>query len=130
VTPWGLRSRLKKALGRAPAEVARERISVSFALPSGAVEEVQCEPRYSLVMASQALDTPIATGCPDGTCGGCVVEILEGGGLAEAGAKESALLKEKGVGEGMRLACHARVIAGGARVRVRDVWTMESVRGE
>lgn len=130
MTPWGLRARLRKALGRAPAPEERERVTVCFVLPDGSENPVECEPRYSLVMASQTLATPIATGCPDGSCGGCVVEIEEGGGLAAAGAKESALLAEKGIGEGKRLACHARVVGSGARVRVKDVWTMGSVAGD
>lgn len=103
-----------------------------FVLPDGEERETQAEARYTLVMASQTLETPIATGCPDGTCGGCVVDVLSGEGLAPPAAAElSAFRSANGrepTGE-ERLACHARVAGPGVRVRVRKVWTLQDQRG-
>jgi len=138
VTPWGIRSKLRGAVsglvggsrgGTAP---ATEQLRVKLLLPDGTEHEVRCEERYTLVMASQTLDTPIATGCPDGQCGGCQVEVLEGAqALLAPSAAEQKLLSEKHAGKAnARLACHAKVIGSGARVKVQSVWSMESTRGE
>ncbi len=136
MTPWGLRAKLKGAVGglvggRGGA-AAVEQVRVRVVLPSGVESEVRCEPRYTLVMATQTLDTPIATGCPDGTCGGCDVDVLEGGdALLPPSAAEQRLLTEKHAGRsGKRLACHAKVVGDGAKVRVHKVWSMDSTRGE
>jgi ferredoxin len=134
MTPFGLRNRLKQALGRgAPASPAAEQsLSVRFVLPDGKEHEVRCEPKYTLVMASQTIDTPIATGCPDGHCGGCNVDVLDGAAaLQPASAAEQKLLDEKWASRpGTRLACHAKVSGSGARVRVHTVWSMDQTRGE
>jgi ferredoxin len=134
VTPFGLRNRLKQALGRGGSAPRAESdsLAVRFVLPNGGEHEVRCEPRYTLVMASQTIDTPIATGCPDGHCGGCNVDVLEGASaLAPASAAEQKLLDEKWAARpGTRLACHAKVAASGAKVRVHTVWSMDQTRGE
>jgi ferredoxin len=134
MTPFGLRNRLKQALGRgaAASPVADESLSVRFVLPDGKEHEVRCEPKYTLVMASQTIDTPIATGCPDGHCGGCNVDVLDGASaLQAASAAEQKLLDEKWASRpGTRLACHAKVVGSGVRVRVHTVWSMDQTRGE
>ncbi len=138
MTPWGLRSRVKGlvqgALGK-PGGARPEReeqVRVRMILPDGKSHEVACEPRYTLVMASQSIETPIATGCPDGQCGGCNVDVLEGGdALLPPSAAEQKLLTEKHGGRAnVRLACHAKVVGNGAAVKVHNVWRMESTRGE
>ena len=124
-----MRRRLKEWLGGRSEEPV---YAVRFVLPGGEEHETQAEERYTLVMASQTLETPIATGCPDGTCGGCVVDVLSAEGLAPAGAAEVAAFRS---GNGRdptaeeRLACHARVVGPGVRVRVRKVWTLQDQRG-
>jgi ferredoxin len=134
VTPFGLRNRLKQALGRGAAEprAASDTLEVRFVLPDGKEHAVRCEPRYTLVMASQTIDTPIATGCPDGHCGGCNVDVLEGASaLAPATGAEQKLLDEKWASRpGTRLACHAKVVGNGAKLRVHTVWSMDQTRGE
>jgi ferredoxin len=138
MTPWGLRSRVKGlvqgALGRPGTArgTDADQIRVRLVLPDGAQHEVTCEPRYTLVMASQTLDTPIATGCPDGQCGGCNVDVLEGAdALLPPSAAEQKLLTEKHAARAnVRLACHAKVVGNGATVKVHNVWRMESTRGE
>lgn len=130
MTPWGIRSKIKSALGRGGAKAAGdEAFSLTMVLPDGSEHPVRAEHRYTLVMASQSLETPIATGCPDGGCGGCGVEVLNDAGLSEPTENEAKLLKEKGK-PGHRLACHARVIGSGAKVRVSTVWSMDQTRGE
>jgi len=131
MTPWGIRGKLKSALGRpsGPAK-ADDTLSLTIVLPTGAEHPVRCEARYTLVMASQTLETPIATGCPDGHCGTCTVEVIEGAGLTTPTSAEQKLLTEQGRASNIRLACHAKVIGSGAKVKVHQVWTMDSVKGE
>ncbi len=133
MTPFGLRRRLKDALGLGPvAPRAEDTVQLDVVLPDGSAHTVRCEPRYTLVMATQTLATPIATGCPDGHCGGCQVDVLAGAeALVAPSAAEQRLLAEKHAGRpDVRLACHAKVASSGARIRVHSVWSMESTRGE
>lgn len=133
MTPFGLRRRLKEALGIAPSGPRDEAtVQLDVVLPDGSAHTVRCEPRYTLVMATQTLATPIATGCPDGHCGGCHVDVLAGAeALVAPSAAELRLLGEKHPGRSdARLACHAKVASSGARIRVHSVWSMESTRGE
>jgi ferredoxin len=137
VTPWGIRSRVKGlvqgALGKpGSTRVESEQVRVRMVLPDGSAHDVACEPRYTLVMASQSIETPIATGCPDGQCGGCNVDVLDGAdALLPPAAAETKLLSEKHGGRAnVRLACHAKVGGSGAVVKVHNVWRMENTRGE
>ncbi|MSP56629.1 MAG: 2Fe-2S iron-sulfur cluster binding domain-containing protein [Myxococcales bacterium] len=130
MTPFGLRNKLKSILGRSgQTERVDERVPLTFTTPDGTVTEVQSELRYTLVMASQTLEKPIATGCPDGHCGHCIVDVLDATGLGEPSPAEAKLLAEK-TEKSIRLACHARVVGPGAKIKVREVWSMDSVRGE
>lgn len=137
MTPWGIRSRVKGlvqgALGKpGGTRVEAEQVRVRMVLPDGSGHDVACEPRYTLVMASQSIETPIATGCPDGQCGGCNVDVLDGAdALLPPAAAETKLLGEKhGSRPNVRLACHAKVVGSGAVVKVHNVWRMENTRGE
>lgn len=127
MTPWGIRNKIKNALGQGT--TARpERLSLTMLLPDGTAHEVKAEARYTLVMASQSLETPIATGCPDGHCGECAVDVLDERGLAAPTEAEAKLIREKAK-PGQRLACHARVEGNGARVRITSVWSIEQTLG-
>ncbi len=128
MTPWNLRKRIKSALGRTEPE-RDETYTLTLILPDGTAHEVKAEARYTLVMASQSLETPIATGCPDGGCGGCGVDVVDERGLAAPTDAEAKLLREKGK-PGQRLACHARINGSGARVKVLSTWSMEQTAGE
>lgn len=127
-----IRRRVKRALGRDAPE-PEPSYQVALELPDGSVHEVRAEHRYTLVMASQTLETPIATGCPDGGCGTCRVEVLSGMSSlstpTEAERDSFALGQERDMGPGERLACHARVEGGGVRVKVHKVWTLEEQLG-
>jgi ferredoxin len=131
MTPWGIRNRIKNLVGAGGAQSkGDDSLSLRIVLPTGKEHEVKAEPRYTLVMASQTLETPIATGCPDGACGGCTVEVLDGTGLAAPSAAEKTLLDEKWKDKpNYRLACHARVTGSGARIKALTVWTMDTTRG-
>lgn len=130
MTPFGIRDRVRNFLGK-PRTGPRpdETVPITFVLPNGTEAATRSELRYTLVMASQTLETPIATGCPDGSCGGCVVDVLDATGLAPPTPSEQKLLDKDG-GAKTRMACHARVTGAGARVQIRKVWSMDEVRGE
>lgn len=128
MTPWGIRNRIKSLVGRPGGAKSDERLRLTLVMPDGAAHEVEAEARYTLVMASQSLETPIATGCPDGGCGTCVVDVLDGRGLAAPTDSETKLLKEKAK-PGQRLACHTRIEGSGAKVKVHQVWSIEQTRG-
>lgn len=131
MTPWGIRNRIKSMIGGGGGRPATdEQLAITIVLPTGKEHTVSAEPRYTIVMASQTLETPIATGCPDGGCGGCTVEVFDGTGLAPPTAAEQKLLDEKWKDKPTyRLACHARIVGTGARVKALSVWTMDTTRG-
>ncbi len=124
-----LRERLKsRLLGRGAPDDGPELV-----LPDGSEHRVRTEPHYTLVMASQTLDTPIHSHCPDGHCGQCQVEVLAGmDALRPPTEAETALLDEH-LGPdrdpAIRLACHTRLLGSGARVQVGKVWSIEEATG-
>jgi ferredoxin len=132
VTPWGIRNKIRSALGRSGRSSEPEQVSLTIVLPTGAERTVTCEPRYTLVMASQTLETPIATGCPDGHCGGCNVDVLDGAdALVPPSPAEQRILDEKWKGKpNVRLACHAKVQSSGAKIKTLNVWTIDTTRGD
>jgi ferredoxin len=112
---------------------------------------VEAEERYSLLMASQALPSPISTGrraggtCPDGGCGLCRVEVLDQTGLTPMAELERNTMdafvrgdphegRERSPGPPAtplsRLGCHARIVGPGARVKVDAMVDFESLKGE
>ena len=86
---FGLRKRLKKALGRGGGQDDIVRHSVTYLLPDGTERTIEAEEHYSLLMAADAAGITISTGrraggtCPDGQCGLCRVEIEDATGLSE-----------------------------------------------
>lgn len=130
MTPFGIRKRLKGLVGQGQAPQVT-RFPLVFVLPDGTEQTVQAEARYTLTMASQFLPSPIATGCPDGQCGQCVVEVLDGTGLAAPSDSERKVTDKwhKTPDPKRRLACHARVEGPGAKVRVFALFDYDTVRG-
>ena len=57
---FGIRKRIKSALGKGPPEIIRHK--VTYVLPDGTEQVVEAEEGYDLLMASQALPAPISTG--------------------------------------------------------------------
>ena len=135
MTRWHLRDRVRKRVGRwmGRAPQAVERIEVTFVLPDGSERTVPTEPAYTLHMASQLLETPIHTPCPDGACGDCRVRILAGLESLRPPSQAEADLLLKALGPdpdpAIRLACHARLTGNGVRVQVDRIWRLEDVRG-
>lgn len=130
MTPWGIRNRIKSLVSGGKPARTDEELTLTLILPTGKEHAVKAEARYTIVMASQTLETPIATNCPDGGCAGCVVDVLDPAGLAPATAAEQKLLDEKWKDKpSYRLACHARIVGSGARVKVTSVWTMDITKG-
>jgi ferredoxin len=149
VSRFGIRKRLKGALGREKPEIIRH--AVTYVLPDGTEQIVHAEEGYDLLMASQELPAPISTGrraggpCPDGGCGLCRVEVVDGSGLSPRRDKEQATIDAHVSGEPhegrarepgpaandrTRLACHTRIQGGGGRVQVLELFDYDSIRGD
>ena len=146
---FGIRKKLKGLFGNAPEKIPE--YSVTYILPNGQEHVVVAEERYSLLMASQSLPSSIGTGrraggtCPDGYCGLCRVEIEDPTGISPMKDVEIKALEDHVAGtehEGRprkpgppltpntRLACHARIIGDGGRVRVASLVDYDALRGD
>lgn len=150
MTPFGIRKKLKAALGLGGrGEITRYK--VTFLLPDGKEQTIEAEEHYSLLMAADASGITIATGrraggtCPDGHCASCRVEIEDSRGLSPMkdaerrsledhvqGAPHEGRPREPGppITPNTRLGCHARIVGDGARVRVQALFTMDDIRGD
>ena len=143
-----IRQRLLKRLGGASKEIPM--YNVTFVLPDGTRQTVKAEERYSLLMASQSLSSPISNGrraggnCPDGLCAMCRVEIIDSCGLSDLGDFEMQSMADAVAGKphegrarepaepttpNSRLACHCRIIADGGVVKVAALVDYEALRG-
>ena len=146
---FGIRKRLKGLMDARTTEIVRH--PVTYILPDGTVQVVHAEEGYDLLMASQSLPAPISTGrraggpCPDGGCGLCRVEVVDGTGLSptkdrERGAIEAHVRGEMHEGrereagppatELTRLACHVRIQGPGGRVQVPELFDYDSITGD
>ncbi len=146
---FGIRKRLKQMLDGGPAEIVH--FPVNYELPDGSVQVVQAEEGYNLLMASQDLPSPISTGrraggpCPDGGCGLCRVEVVDGTGLSTQTERERETIaahvrgdphegraREPGppANELTRLACYCRIQGPGSRVRVLELFDYQSIAGD
>ncbi|MBK9648983.1 MAG: hypothetical protein IPO67_28195 [Deltaproteobacteria bacterium] len=108
---FGVRERLLGLLrpGQSAQLAGPERVVVRFVLPSGAEGRVMARVGETLLRASSRLAVPIFQGCHDQSCAECLVEMSPGG---EARA------------------CVVTVPPGGASARVKQLWSMEQVRGD
>lgn len=150
-SPLHLRRRLKRmvGIGARPTEIVR--FPVTYVLPDSSEQTVQVEEHYSLLMASQALPAPISTGrraggtCPDGGCALCRVEVISASGLSAKTDSEQASMEALVRGEPhegrerepgppildtSRLACHAKILGPGAKVRVYELFDYDTIRGD
>jgi ferredoxin len=132
VTPFRIRARLKKLLGRdaapEPARAPTPRFTVTFELPDGSTFQTQAKQEDSLVLASGRGPNPIATGCSDGTCGTCRVVVLAGGDqLTPPTEHETRTKAASGVPADERLGCQTLVLGDGVRVRIVNVLGEELV---
>lgn len=150
MTPFGIRKKLKAALGLGGrGEIVRYK--VTFVLPDGQERTIEAEEHYSLLMAADANGITIATGrraggtCPDGHCASCRLEVLDGTGLSPmkdgerqsladhvSGAPHEGRAREPGppLTPNTRLGCHTKIIGNGGRVQVQSLFEMDSIRGD
>ena len=133
MTPFGIRKKLKALLfgGQQtpiPPRPEIPRYTVGFELPDGSNYETEAKHEDSLVLASGRGPMPINTGCADGTCGTCQVDVLEGAEqLSAADEYEEKTKKENGVPMERRLGCQAAVLGEGVKVRIINVFGEEPI---
>ena len=134
MTPFGIRKRLRAMFGldgvpsnREP-EPARRSYQVTFECPDGSEFTTTAKEGDSLVLAAGRGPQPISTGCTDGTCGTCRVDILAGSdALTEVEVHETNTKTEVGVPPEQRLGCHTGVLGSGVRVRIINVLGVEAI---
>ena len=134
MTPFGIRKRIKKLLGldkpAMPKAPERPKYSVTFVLPSGEDYQVDAKEGDSLVLASGRGAYPIATGCSDGSCATCRVEVLDGEeNLSQSDEFEERTKTQNDVRSDYRLGCQAAVLGSGVRIRMINVLGEELVEG-
>jgi ferredoxin len=130
MTPFGIRKKLKSLLGGSPRPPVPElpRYPVVFEMPNGKSYTVDAKEGDSLVLASGRSAEPIATGCADGTCATCRVEVLEGAAsLSPEEGHETGTKRAEGVADNMRLGCQVAVLGPGVKVRIVNVLGEELV---
>jgi ferredoxin len=134
MTPFGIRKKIKALLGlggqTTPSAPERPRYTVIFQLPNGEDYRVEAKEGDSLVLASGRGAYPIATGCSDGTCATCRVEVLEGlESLSQADEFENKTKTSNEVDLSLRLGCQAAILGSGVKVRIINVLGEELVEG-
>ena len=148
---FGIRKRLRAALGMGRPARQITTYTLTYVLPDGSERVIEAEEKYSVLMASQSLSAPIGTGrraggtCPDGGCAECRVEVLDDTGLSlmtdsEKRSMEAAVRGEPHEGRARRpvpastprsrLACYAKVVGSGARIQVAELFDYDSLRGD
>lgn len=125
-TPFGIRRRIKRLFGiqdaAADGAAPRERISLTVVGPKGDEETGSAAAGSTILAASGNLRHPVASGCAQGDCGTCRVEVLEGAeNLSEQTDRERLTLKSNKHPEAWRLACRAEVLHGAVKVRAFEV---------
>lgn len=131
MTPFGIRKKLKSLLGLSRPEVPepppRPKYTVHF-LANDEAFEVESKEGDSLVLASGRGAYPIATGCSDGTCGTCRVEVLEGiESITKADEYELRTKAEHGIPDNQRLGCHTAILGAGLKVNIVNILGEELV---
>ena len=150
MTPFRIRQRLKKIIDGTSGP-GYETHKITFVLPDGSEQSFDVEDGYSVLMAADANGITISTGrraggtCPDGACGSCRVEVIDGRGLSAKKPAEQKTMDDHAAGlphEGRprkaapkpgpntRLGCHARIVGNGSRIQIAEVFDLDSVRGD
>lgn len=125
-TPFGIRRRIKAMLGMGEqakdVSAAREKVGIKVVGPNGAEQEGTAYAGSTILAASGNLRRPIASGCAQGDCGTCRVEVLEGAeNLTESNPRERATLKANNHPETYRLACRTEIVKGECKVRAFEL---------
>ncbi len=132
MTPFGIRKRLKALLGLdaapAPQAPARPTYEVTFECPDGSDYTTTAKEGDSLLLASGRGAQPISSGCTDGTCGTCRVDVLAGAdSMSPAGDHEAKTKSDVGVPAEQRLGCHTGIHGPGVRVRIINILGEEPI---
>lgn len=132
MTPFGIRKKLKSLFGldkkQEQSKPQRPKHVITFELSNGTSYQVEGKEGDSLVLVSGRGPYPIATGCADGTCATCKVEILEGiDNLSQPDEYEEKTKTENGVESHLRLGCQAAVLGPGIKARIINVLGEELV---
>ena len=125
MTPFGIRKKLKSLLGGGKSSGSdgseRPAYEVKITAPDGSEYTVQGKQGETLVTVSGRGAYPIMTGCAEGDCGTCRVEVLAGAGSISAeGERERGTKETYKVPGSWRLGCQARLEGPGLHVRVID----------
>ena len=124
MTPFGIRKKLKRLFGggKAADEAAtRSSFDVRIQAPDGSEYTVKGKEGETLVTVSGRGAYPVMTGCAEGDCGTCRVEVLAGAGsLSAAQDREARTCEANAVPAGWRLGCQARLQGPGLSIRVID----------
>ena len=133
MTPFGIRKKLKALLfggSQTPIPPRPEipRYPVTFELPDGTSYQADAKHEDSLVLASGRGPMPINTGCADGTCATCQVDVLEGADmLSPPDEYEEKCKAENNVPAERRLGCQTAVLGEGVKVRIVNVFGEEPI---
>jgi ferredoxin len=134
MTPFGIRKKLKALLGLggggspAPQAPALQTYEVTFECPDGSNYTTTAKEGDSLVLAAGRGAQPISTGCTDGTCGTCRIDVLEGAeSLTVADGHELKTKADVGVPDAQRLGCQSGVIGPGIRVKITNILGEEPI---
>ncbi len=125
MTPFGIRKKLKSLLGggsaKGPEPEARPSWDVKILAPDGSEYTVKGKENETLVTVSGRGAYPIMTGCAEGDCGTCKVEVLAGAGsISVEQDKETRTKEDNKVEADWRLGCQARLTGPGLSIRVID----------
>ena len=147
---FGIRKKLKRMMGK-PQKPTYTTYTVTYILPDGTEKTIDAEEKYTILMASESLPSPIGTGrraggsCPDGRCGLCRIEIVDLTGLSEVSDYERKSMEDHVLGtphEGRprepgaplspntRLACQTKIIGDGGKVQVAALVDFEALKGD
>ena len=124
---FGIRKKIKTLMGwdgspKPPSAPARPKYPVTFVLPNGESYVAEAKEGDSLVLTSGRGAYPISTGCSDGTCATCRVEVLEGiDSLTSADEHEKQTISDNEVPSELRLGCQSAVIGPGVTVKIINV---------
>lgn len=130
MTPFGIRKKLKSILGlggtdttsTTPKEQEVPTYKVDFVLPDGSGFTAKAKEGDTLVMSSNRGPSPIATGCADGTCATCRVEVLLcHDNLTPETDHERTTKKSNNVPGEYRLGCQTGVLGEGVKVKIVNV---------
>lgn len=129
MTPFGIRKKLKSLLGldapkgsTTPKEQEVPNYTVTFVLPDGSSYQARAKEGDTLVMSSNRGPQPIATGCADGSCGTCRVEVLlSHDQLTPETEHERNTKRANNVPGEYRLGCQTGVLGEGIKVRIVNV---------